>query len=331
MHPFSVDYRKQDGKKSGTLINRGFWLNDVPRPLLTCRLFGHRSVADGFGPASPGLHAARWICCDRCGERPDPQGALDPAAIDVGARYAGPFDARKEPTWMIQNPGSWPTKSTGTLGGQLIVGKSFSGWSIEFEVGDASSEHTLGAHLRLHPFGALYLHAERFGAWLQRRFNSTGYETRVIGIAIQFGGIDWKLWAKQNESSRDDPWWQHGTIKLDPRDRLFGRRHYAYESISGKVTATVRMPHGDDHTVEMQLQRCTFGRRRRRFHSWRVDWECPAGIPTKPYGGRVTASSVEVTQRAVDSDTWVAEASAGIAAQLTKDRTRYGMREVRPS
>jgi hypothetical protein len=117
-----------------------------------------------------------------------------------------------------------------------------------------------------------------------------------------------------------------GTINLDPRDRLFGRRRYEYEDIGEPLTVTVRMPHGDDHEVTFQLQRCTDGRNRRRFHSWTADWSTRPGIPTKPHGGEVLGSAVEVSAQSVEDRTWPAEAAAGVAARMTADRTQYGYR-----
>lgn len=339
MHPFSVDYRKRDGKKPGTFINRGFWLNGLPRPLITCRIFGHKPVVDGTTGWRDEA-GSRWVCCDRCGTRPDPQGHLDPAQWNIGDRYTGPYtDRPPEPLSSEQikrmakaripftappAPGPWPRKPTGTVGGQLIVGKSFPGWSIEFKVGNCGSEHTLAADIRLYPFGALYLHTERFGTWLQRRLNPTGYESRVTELAIERGGVDWKLWARRDGSSRDDPWWMHGTIKLDPRDKLFGRRRYDYTDVGEKIPATVRMPHGDDHEVQMKLQHCTYGRNRRKFHSWNVDWDCRGGIPTKANGrGAIHGASVEVSTEGVNNGTWTDEAAAAIALKLTTRRTQY--------
>ncbi|MFE9777717.1 hypothetical protein ACFYPA_06120 [Streptomyces sp. NPDC005775] len=338
MHPFSVDYRKED-TKPGTFVNRGFWLHDLPRPLATCRLFGHKPVVDGTD-GFRGQPGSRWVCCDRCGTRPNPQGHLDPNQWNVGDRYAGPYvDGPPEPMSSEEikrmararipfaapsTPGPWPTKNTGVLGGQLILGKSFPGWSVEFKVGNKGSEHTLAAHIRLHPFGALYLHTERFGTWLVRRLNPKGYQSKVIGLGFQYGGIDWKLWARRDESSRDDPWWMSGTIKLDPRDKLLGRSRYDYTDVGDPVVTTVRMPHGDDHSVKLRLQHCTDGRNRRKFHSWTADWTCRPGIPTKPHGGVVCGSAVEVSTASVNSGTWAEEAKAAIALEITALRTRYG-------
>ena len=343
MHRFTVDYRKDESERRGTLLNKGYFLHGLPRLILLCRLFGHRPVVDGTegthgmnGYRSPGY---RWVCCNRCGVRPDPQGTLDPDQWDIGQRYTGPMTGSWAPgvrsrdiskarsATPTSTPGPWPKQPTGEIGAQVIIGKSFPGWDAELKIGNAGSEHTLAAHLRLYPFGAIYLHTERFGTWLQRRLNPVGYQSRVISIGIQHGGIDWKLWAKRDESSRDDPWWMRGTIKLDPRDRLFGRSHYEYENVGDPVTVTVRMPHGDDHSVKLQLQRCTDGRNRRRFHSWTADWSTRPGIPTKQHDrGLVLGSAVDVSARSVTEGAWPAEAAAGIAAQMTKDRTRYGYR-----
>ncbi len=326
MHRLTVDYRKDESERRGTLLNKGYFLNDLPRLILLCRLFGHRPVVDGTtGFRDRPGH--RWVCCDRCGVRPDPQGQLNPAVSEIGDQYVGPFDNQLDLGAQARTPGPWPKQPTGELGAQVIIGKSFPGWDAELKIGNAGSEHTLAAHLRLHPFGAIYLHTERFGTWLQRRLNPVGYQSRVISIGIQYGGIDWKLWAKRDESSRDDPWWMRGTIKLDPRDKLFGRRRYEYENVGDPVTVTVRMPHGDDHSVKLQLQRVTDGRNRRRFHSWTADWSTRPGIPTKQHDrGLTLGSAVDVSAESVTEGAWPAEAAAGIAAQMTKDRTRYGYR-----
>ncbi|MFD4596699.1 hypothetical protein ACFWPQ_01575 [Streptomyces sp. NPDC058464] len=340
MHRFSVNYRERDGERPGTLLNRGYFISGLPRLIPLCRLFGHRAVVDGYN-SRHSSDRARWVCCDRCGVRPDPQGQLDPDCWDLGDRYDGPLDGVRPPYPSKDEieqraeqglplydrepvPGPWPAKSTGEVGWQLIIGKSFPGWDAELKIGNAGSEHTLAAHLRLYPFGAIYLHTERFGTWLQRRFNPTGYQSRVISLGIQHGGIDWKLWAKRDEWSKADPWWMRGTIKLDPRDRLFGRSRYEYEDVGNPVTVTVRMPHGDDHEVRLKLQRRTDGRNRRRFDAWTVDWSTRPGIPTKLHGGEVLGSGVDVSARSVEGRTWPAEAAAAIASQMTADRTKYG-------
>ncbi|WP_435610059.1 hypothetical protein [Streptomyces sp. C10-9-1] len=341
MHRFTVNYRDRDGRRRGTLLNRGYFLTGLPRPLLLCRLLGHTPVVDGttgFRADDPG---SRWVCCDRCGTRPNPQGHLDPSRWDIGDRYTGPWnDSPPPPPTRAdietaarigrlprprEHPGPWPPCREGALGAQLILGTSFSGWSLGLKLGNQGSEHTLAAHIRLHPLGALYLHTERFGTWLQRRFNPTGYHSRVIELDLSLGELRWKLWARRDERSTSDPWWMHGRIPLDPRDRLLGRRRYDYEDIGTPVTATVRMPHGDDHDVTLKLQRCTDGRNKRRFHSWTADWTCNGGIPTKPHSrGGVWGSAVEVPAQAVTDGTWPTEATARIALQLTGDRTRHG-------
>lgn len=342
MHRFSVNYRERDGERPGTLLNRGFFVSGLPRLIPLCRVLGHRAVVDGYN-SRHSSDRARWVCCDRCGVRPDPQGQLDPDRWGLGDRYDGPLDGVRPPYPSNDEikqraeqglplydrepvPGPWPAKPTGEVGAQLIIGKSFPGWEAELKIGNAGSEHTLAAHLRLYPFGAIYLHTERFGTWLQRRLNPTGYQSRIISLGIQHGGIDWKLWAKRDEWSKTDPWWMSGTIKLDPRDRLFGRFRYDYEDIGDPVTVMVRMPHGDDHEARLKLQRRTAGRNRRRFDAWTVDWSTRPGIPTKPHGGEVLGSAVDVSARSVEGRTWPAEAAAAITSRMTADRTRYGYR-----
>ena len=94
----TVDYAKDHEGGPWTLLSRGFRLHDVPRLMLLCRLLGHRPVVDGYGPTGPGLHAARWVVCDRCGVRPDPQGALDPEHWSVGQPYTAPGTTPKTTT-----------------------------------------------------------------------------------------------------------------------------------------------------------------------------------------------------------------------------------------
>ncbi|MER7213191.1 hypothetical protein ABT340_39525 [Streptosporangium sp. NPDC000239] len=345
MHWHTVDYLKEDGPARGRLVNRGFWLSGIPRPLIWCRLLGHRPVVDGYGPHRPGLDAARWVCCDRCGVRPDPQGNLDPDQWDVGQRYTGTFDgalvvrdrpnsrepsAAKRPLVRVHgSPGSWPRRSEGEVGGQFVIGKTFGVFEAEVKVGNAGSEQTLAAHLRIWPIGALYLHTERFGTWLQRRLNPTGYDSRLISLAVGDWQVRWKLWARRDHYSRTDPWWMHGSISLNPVEQLLGPKYYSYENVGEPVTATVRMPHGDDHQVTLQLQSRTFGRRRgRKTVGWDADWNCEGGIATKPGDrGGVWGSGVEVPDDAVKAGDWVSAAVAAIAQRLTADRVRYGFQK----
>lgn len=340
---FTVDYRKDSGRdRRGVLVNRGFFLHGIPRPLLTCRTVGHKPVVDGTEAFRPGGPAARWVCCDRCGVRPDSQGRLDAAQWDIGDRYTGPWgdppapyrvpksidDYRPENLPEFFPPGPWKKSQVWEFGGQAIVGKTFRGFAAEVKVGNCGSEQTLAAHISLNPVGALYLHTERLGTWLQRRVNPTGYESRVIGVSVERGSIDWKLWAKRNDYSSGDPWWQHGTIKLDPRDKILGRRRYWHTDEGKPVIAIVRLPHGDDHEVKLQLQRCEKGRekRPRKDDGWSADWNGPAGIPTKPNGrGGIWGFGVEVSAESVRRGTWPFEAAAKIAARLTETRAKEGM------
>lgn len=335
-----------DEPRPGTLVNRGFWIHDTPRLIPVCRLLGHKPVVDGTAPTRPGNLGSRWVCCDRCGVRPTPQGALDPERWNLGDPYTGPWGpalpetgpARREALQALKGenhpPGPWPTKPTGDLGGQLVLGRTFGGVGVELAIGCAGDEHTLSASLRLHHLGALYLHTQSHGAWLQRRLNSRGYDTRVIEFAFAHNGFRWRLWAKQGEWSARTPRWRDGSICLDPRELIWGVTRNKFDHMGEPEPAVVRMPHGDDYQVSLLLQRCSTGRPRskRQKQSWFVDWDCQDGIPYREEdgwkGGSIYGSGVEVSDRSVEDGTWIHEATAAIAAQVTRHRTRYSYSEA---
>lgn len=166
MYGHTVDYRK-DRAESGW-INRGFWLHHTPRLMPLCRLFGHRVVVDGVDIKTYGrnrvqkVDRSRWACCDRCGIRL--QQPID-SDLEIGQPYTDPIPA---PAMADDISGA-----TGVVGGQLVVWGAHDGFSAEVKVGNAGSEHTLAAHLHLSKLGALYLHTERHGTWLQRRLVPT--------------------------------------------------------------------------------------------------------------------------------------------------------------
>jgi hypothetical protein len=337
MWAHTVDYRTRDripGERPPRwpLLNRGYFIHGLPRLILLCRLFGHRPVVDGVDSGD------RWVCCDRCGVRGNPQGDLDPRLWRPGWAYTGPWAppgsrTDKRPTdrrgWQ-RRPGPIDRAPTGVLGAEVIVGGNrLSGVGFEVKVGNRSSEHTLAASLHAGWLGALYLHTEQFGSGLQRRLNPVGYDSRVCGLRFCDGQLRWKVWSKRDSIGRADgePWWRHGTLDLRLRDRLLGPLRYTYTDVpDGKVSRVVRMPEGD-YLVELTLQRCTLGRRRgRKTLSWMVDWSALGpGIPTKgPQRGRVYGSGVTVPGRSVHAGTWPAEAVAAIAARTTADRTSHG-------
>lgn len=336
----SNDNEKIDGHTAGTLVNRSFWLNELPRLILLCRLFGHRPVVDGYDTTTTMTrHAARWVACDRCGVRPHEQGDPDPAQWSIGQRYTGPFNDAPAPTKeecatqpyvRPAIPGPWPAQPTGTVGGQLIIGRSFGGAGVTLKIGNAGSENVLAASLRLNPIGALYLHTERHGTWLQRRLNPVGYHSRVFELSIHDGTLWWKVWAKRDESTRGTPRWRDGSTVINPLDRILGPVRHAFEKIGMPVTGTVRMPEGDTHEVVLQLEKVQTGRRRgRKVESWSVDWECRKGIAFRNdswKGDNVLGSSVVVTRAAMDRGMWPEEACAQIAAAVSRDRSRYGWR-----
>lgn len=350
MHAHTVNYRERDGARRGQqLVNVGFFLHGTPRLTLWCRLFGHRPVVDGTEPTGltgstyrgPGY---RWVCCDRCGVRGEPQGNLDPGVYAIGDRYAGdwgeppPARPRAAADYLkslkdvgYHPPGQIPRSSTGALGGQLVLGPGgFGGLGWEVKVGNCGSEHTLAASVHFGPLGALYLHTERHGTWWQRRLNPDGYESRITGVRFVAGRLEWRFWSRRDNGSRygpnAEPWWRNGELNLRWRDKLLGPRRYVYTDVDGGNAARlVRMPE-DDYLVVLKLQRCTLGRRRgRKTRSWSVDWNAPGkGIPTKgPGRGRIYGSGVTVSDQAVRAGTWPAEAAAAIAARMTRDRTSH--------
>lgn len=355
LHTFVVNYLKRDGGRRGRrLVHVGFFAHRVPRPVLLCRLFGHRPVVDGYDSPSlvdPAARRSRWVCCSRCGRRGNLQGKLDPDVFALGDRYLGPWDTPFPPedspeyhkAWLAAKnvgvkdadrgytrPGPIPAGDRGTLGGELVIGGGFGGLGFELKVGNRGSEHTLAARLSFGWLGTLYLHtADGFGQGVQRWLNPDGYESRVIGVDLGLDEIEWKLWSKRDEWSKHDPWWQRGGLHLRPLDRLLGRKRYEYEPVPGcvKVGRFVQMPE-DQYLVELTLQRCVHGRRRGlKKRSWSVDWNAlgQKGIPTKgPERGRIFGSGVEVPAASVKAGTWPAEAAVRIALRMTESRTSYG-------
>lgn len=314
MRLHSIDYRHARGELQRSLVNRGWWLLGTPRLIPLCRLYGHRPVVDGVDYGRGGRRS-RWVSCDRCGIRL--QQPVD-SDLEIGQTYTDPIPEPSQPSDV--------SGVRGVIGGQLIIGPCLSGFSVEAKVGNMGSEQTLAGHLRLSPLGAIYVHTERHGTWMQRRLNPQGYESRVVGLSVENGRLRWQLWAKRDESKSTDPWWMRGSIEVDPRTILFGPARYSYEDVGEPQVVTVRMPHGDDHQVTVQLQRQQHGRKRlpsRVRESWTTNWDTKPGIPTKPGDrGRIFGSSETVTAAGAHNGSWPAEAAAGIAARMTRDRSR---------
>lgn len=338
----TVNYRKERGGEGG-IVNRGFWVQAIPRPLILCRLFGHRPVVDGTGPDAGTADAYRgpghrWVTCDRCGVRPEPQGVLDPDLV-IGQPYTGGYSGRfvlpdgpgKAQT-VGTEPGPWPKSPTWVFGGQLVVGAGCSP-GVEVKVGNAGSEHTLAANVTLGRVGALYVHTEQLGTWLQRRLNPTGYDSRVVGLSVMDGRLHWDVWARRDHHSSTDPKWMSGSVVVDPRDRIAGPKRYSYTDWGAPVGAVLRLPHGDDHPVTMQLRREHFGRERgKKRLSWSVGIDSPDGIPTETGNhGRIMGFSVAVPHRSVNDGTWPVEASAAAATRITADRGRGGWKPTAES
>ena len=335
MYRFTVDYRK-DERQKGTLLNRGYFLHGLPRLIALCRILGHKPVVDGYDSTygEPG----RWICCKRCGIRPHPQGKLDADTWNLGQPYTGTFlteaplppkaakrleDAQPAPP-LPAEPGPWPSKPTSDIGAQLIIGRSFGGIGFDVKVGSPASEQCLAAHISLSPLGALYVHTEDHGRWIQRLLNNTKWESRETGLRFDLGQFSWRVWAPRDSSSIHDPWWTRGRFNVDPRHYLLGPDRRNRTRHGEKTQATVYMPDGTQYNVTLVLERWERGRARgRKTIAWEADWSCRGGIPVR-FDRSAHGASVEVTAEAATSGQWIQQACAAIAAQCAEDRARYG-------
>jgi hypothetical protein len=282
-------------------------------------------------PAAPRL--AGWPATDAASGLTR-RGNLPAARFQLGQPYTHDLyrqefvQAMRELGATTWGPGPWPDTPTGTLGGELVIGKTFGVFAVEVKVGNCGSEQTLAAHVRLWPFGALYLHTERFGTWLQRHVNLTGYESRVISLSVDGWRISTQLWARRDSWSRDDPWWMHGSVSLDLVEKVFGPKRYSYETVDGPVLGWVKMAEGDSHQVQLTLRRQRPGRTRLNplaKWSWTVEWEANSpGIETRPGKSGIISSSVRVPDEAIEARCWDMLACALIARKLSDDRAQYG-------
>lgn len=337
MHRFTVDYSK-DRPDPRTLLNRGYFCHGLPRLILWCRLFGHQPVVDGYNSqyGREEHRRARWLHCGRCGIRPEPQGVLDPDDWDLGQRYTGPFTQARplSPTVSKQLaarglapatqplPGPWPAKPTSAVGAQVIIGRALT-ISAEVKVGSGSSEQCLAAHISLGPLGAIYVHTEDHGQFIQRLLNGgelLSTPSRVTGIGFYRGRLDWKLWAPRDTSSVDDPWWMRGSIPIDPRHYFFGKVTNRRIADTGKVAATVTMPDGDAYEVLVRLECWSIGRQRgRRSEHWIVDWDSKQGIPTS-HGKEDSGGHFPIRHVTPDTPRWPELVAEEIARKCSRSQ-----------
>lgn len=341
MHWFTVDYSKHRPERR-TLMNRGFFLHGLPRLIPLCRLFGHCPVVDGYdskyGRAEE--RRARWVECGRCGIRPEPQGTLDPDLWDLEQAYTGDFASSPRMSPIVAKqlaargitpapqtlPGLWPANPTSDIGAQVVIGRS-STTSIQFKVGSGSSEQCLAAHLSLGPLGAIYVHTEDHGRFIQRRLNGNAdlsTESRVTGIDFHRGRLTWKLWAPRDTHFNDQPWWMGRSIPIDPRHYLLGPVTNRKVSTTDKMPATVVMADGDTYEVTVNLEQWSIGRKRgRRRDHWVLDWSYKPGIPYRA-GDSYFSGNHPVQNITADTPNWPALAAQSIADFFAHDRARYG-------
>lgn len=339
MYARSIDRNAGDDRQPALLVSRTFWVSDVPRLIPLCRILGHKPVVDGT--STP----CRWVVCDRCGVRSNPQGSLDPDQWDIGQLYPGPFHTAPElsPTVRKQlarkgikpahsgQPGPIPANPVGTVGGEIHIGKSkWRSLGVDFKVGNCGSEQVLAASLRLGPLGSLYLHTEDHGRWIQRRLNPTGYQSRETGLSYYEGRLSWQLWARRDEWHKSDPKWMQGSIRIDPRDYLFGPSKNRKVSETEKVPAVVRMPEGDAYDVLVHLEKWETRRTRGRARTyWTAQWDCKKGIPVRNdswKGDETYSCAWGIEGVTPDTPRWPLILAAKAAEQCSRDRARYNYR-----
>lgn len=313
MHWFSIDYRKDEPHKK-YLLNKGFWVY-LPRLVLRCRLLGHKPVVDGT-EGFQGQPGYRWVACNRCGLRPDPQGVVRPE-VEVGTPYKAGFGVADANT-VLQAPGYWPQHPEGTIGIQTTVW-GYPGLGINFTVGSPGADHTLSGHLHLGRLFGLYWTLDRFGTWVQRRLVPTGYDSRVIALKLTDRYLHWELWAKENRWSHLDHRWMEGSINVSPLDRVLGPKRYTYTPVGDSEVVFVRWPDGKDYDLKVQLQRTTLGRQRgKKSLSWTAECSSPNGIPLGP-GDWISRWSVPVSDFAATSGLWPEEAKARTVLRYLKE------------
>jgi hypothetical protein len=340
VHRFTID-RAKDRPDPRVLLHRSYYAHDVPRMMAVCRLLGHKPVIDGYD-SKHSDDRARWVTCDRCGVRPEPQGRLDPDQWNLGQPYAGPYNGQHLPGQAAYQlakrgivpkpsakPGPWPAHPTGALGAELIVGRALT-TGIGIKVGNPGSEQVLSARLALGPIGALYMHTEHFGQWIQRRLNPDSYESREIDVSVHDGRIWWKVWARRNEHRASDPKWMNGNVAIDPRDYLLGPQKNRKVSETEEVPAVVRMPEGDSYDVLVHLEKWETRRTRGRARTfWRAEWERKEGIPVRNHswkGDEYYSSSWAIEGVTPDNPRWPNIIAAAAAEHCSRDRARYNYR-----
>ncbi|MCO1658869.1 hypothetical protein [Pseudonocardia humida] len=61
-------------------------------------------------------------------------------------------------------------------------------------------------------------------------------------MSVHDGRLSWTVWARRDGWDHSDPKRMRGSVRIDPRDVLFGPLRYQQVKIGERVTAVVRMP-----------------------------------------------------------------------------------------
>jgi hypothetical protein len=196
---------------------------------------------------------------------------------------------------------------------------------VSVKVGNKGSEHTLAGHVTMGRLGALYLHTERFGTWLQRRLVPRGYESMVTELRVHDSRLWWQVWHPRDSWTRGTPWWRHGSARLDPWDLVLGAKRYTYEPAAGPAMVEVHAGPGESYAVEVKLRRCSLGRPGRRQQlSWSVECTSAEPVVTRPGKGGMVGWSVELGAGQAESPHWAEYAAMACCARIAEARLSSG-------
>ena len=206
---------------------------------------------------------------------------------------------------------------------QLVLGLVKPRLSFRLHVGTRGSETPLDAHLDVLG-NAVYVNTSigrRLAHALSRGVSKT------IAFRLEDGKLWYTLWANEHSYRRGDR--RQGALTVSPAELLWGPKRYSYEDLA-VADVEITMPDGQ-YPVTLTLQRCRYGRARRRLvdQGYVVDWNAPRGIPTHFdhsggwKGDRTYGSAIALPERRND---WPADAGQLLMAWVMEQRGRTGFR-----